>query len=139
LVEVVLEADINCPLCSALEKVVRRVCDDLNVPFTVKYATHRSAASYEETTSFHTFSKDWVEKHGSSVHKSALGKIGKVLDMIQSVGLQSYPNLIVRWHDGVRPREIVIRGYDPREARAFAHNLIALLMYLKRGVKTGRD
>jgi hypothetical protein len=132
LVEVVLEADINCPLCSALEKILRRVCDDLNIPLTVKYAAHRSVASYEETTSFHTFSREWVERHGSFEHRVALGKIGKVLDMIQSAGLQTYPNLIVRWHDGVRPREIVIRGYDPRGAREFARNLATLLMYLKR-------
>ena len=132
LVEVILEADINCPLCSALEKIVRRVCDDLNVPFTVKYAAHRSVASYEETTSFHTFSREWVERHGLSEHRSVLGKIGKVLDMIQSAGLQTYPNLIVRWHDGVRPREIVIRGYDPRGAREFTRNLATLLMYLKK-------
>jgi len=132
LVEVILEADINCPLCSALEKIVKRICDDLNVPFTVKYATHRSVASYEETTSFHTFSREWVERHGLSEHRSVLGKIGKVLDMIQSAGLQTYPNLIVRWHDGVRPREIVIRGYDPREAREFTRNLATLLFYLKK-------
>jgi len=132
LVEVVLEADINCPLCSALEKVVRRVCDDLNIPLTVKYAAHRSVASYEETTSFHTFSREWVERHGLSEHRSVLGKIGKVLDMIQSAGLQTYPNLIVRWYDGVRPREIVIRGYDPREAREFMRNLATLLFYLKK-------
>ena len=132
LVEVILEADINCPLCSVLEKIVRRVCDDLNVPFTVKHAAHRSVASYEETTSFHTFSREWVERHGLSEHRSALSKIGKVLDMIQSAGLQTYPNLLVRWHDGVRPREIVIRGYDPREVREFTRNLVALLMYLKK-------
>jgi hypothetical protein len=132
LVEVVLEAEINCPLCSALEKIVKRICDDLNVPFTVKYAAHRSVASYEETTSFHTFSREWIERHGSLEHKSALPRIGKVLDMIQSTGLQSYPNLVVRWHDGVRTREIVIRGYDPGRAREFARNLATLLMYLKR-------
>jgi hypothetical protein len=132
LVEVVLEADINCPLCSALEKIVKRICDDLNIPLTVKYAAHRSVASYEETTSFHTFSREWVERHGSFEHRVALGKIGKVLDMIQSTSLQTYPNLIVRWHDGVRTREIVIRGYDPRGAREFARNLATLLMYLKR-------
>jgi hypothetical protein len=132
LVEVVLEADINCPLCSALEKILRRVCDDLNIPLTVKYAAHRAVASYEETTSFHTFSREWVERHGFFEHKAALGRIGKVLDMIQSTSLQSYPNLIVRWHDGVRTREIVIRGYDPRMAREFARNLATLLMYLKR-------
>ena len=132
LVEVILEADINCPLCSALEKIVKRICDDLNVPFTVKYATHRSVASYEETTSFHTFSREWVERRGLSEHRSVLGKIGKVLDMIQSAGLQTYPNLIVRWYDGVRPREIVIRGYDPREAREFTRNLATLLFYLKK-------
>jgi len=132
LVEVVLEADINCPLCSALEKILRRVCDDLNIPLTVKYAAHRAVASYEETTSFHTFSREWVERHGLSEHRSVLGKIGKVLDMIQSAGLQTYPNLIVRWHDGVRTREIVIRGYDPKEAREFTRNLVALLMYLKK-------
>jgi hypothetical protein len=132
LVEVVLEADINCPLCSALEKILRRVCDDLNIPLTVKYAAHRSVASYEETTSFHTFSREWVERHGSFEHRVALGKIGKVLDMIQSAGLQSYPNLIVRWHDGVRTREIIIRGYDPKEAREFTRNLATLLMYLKK-------
>jgi hypothetical protein len=48
------------------------------------------------------------------LYAQLLGRIGKVLDMIQSTSLQSYPNLIVRWHDGVRTREIVIRGYDPR-------------------------
>ena len=133
-IEVILEADIHCPYCAVVEKIVKRICSDLNIPFSVKYATPRSIASYEDTVVFHTYSRDWIERFGSNDQKKSLSKIAAILDLIQRRGLQSYPNLIIRWYDGVRFKEIVIRGYDAEKARDFARNLISLLRGLKRFV-----
>ena len=139
LLEVVLEADERCPRCARLEKLLKRLCDDLNIPFTIKYiGGTRSVAAYEESVSFKTFNPEWVEAHGLPEHKKSLEKIKPVLRYIQRTGAQVFPNVIVRWHDGMRIKEIVVRGFDPSDedaSRKYLSNLYALLGTLKQVVR----
>jgi len=134
LLEVILEADVNCPRCAKLEPLLKRICDELDIPFTVKYATTKSVASYEECTSSRTFSPEWIERWGLPEHKMKLKKLEPVLRYLQRIGAQTYPNVIVRWFDGMRVREIVIRGFDPNsdKARDYLRNLYILLRTLRR-------
>jgi len=137
LLEVVLEADLQCPRCKALERHLRRICNELNIPFRVKYFVSRSVTWYEESVSTHTFSPEWIREHGLPEHKKVLEKISPILAFIQRGGVQLFPNTIIRWHDGYRVREIVIRGFDPGDeerARVFLANLYSLLRVLKRVV-----
>jgi len=135
LLEVVLEVDETCPRCAALEPVIRRMCDDLNIPFTVKYMTTRAVAAHEESVAFHTFSPEWVEAFGLPDHKRKLGKIAPILSYIQKTGTQMFPILRVRWHDGIRTKEIVIRGFgEGEEANVFLTNVYTLLKTLKQVV-----
>lgn len=136
LLEVVLEADVNCPKCAKLEPLLRQICNELNIPFTVKYATTRSVAAYEESSSSRTFSPEWVKRWGLAEHKKKLEKLEPVLRYLQRIGAQTYPNVIVRWHDGVRVKEIVIRGFSPDSDKAqdYLRNLYTLLRILRRVV-----
>jgi hypothetical protein len=131
LIEVVLEADVTCPRCAALYKLMRRICSDLNIPFSVRYNTPYSVF-YEDTTAFHTFSREWIERFGSEEQREKLRGIEKALNLIQREHLNMYPVLRVRVVEGGRPQEIVIRGYDPSKEREFAANIYALLRVLKR-------
>ena len=137
LLEVVLEDDVNCPRCEKLLHPLRKICDDLNIPFRVKFLGNRAVASYEEDSSSRTFSPEWIERWGLKEHKKKLRKIAPVLTYLQRIGAQTFPNVVIRWHDGVRVKEIVIRGFDPSDeerARAFLRNLYALLKSLKEVV-----
>jgi len=136
LLEVILEADVNCPKCAALEPILRRICNELNIPFTVKYATVRSVAAHEESVSSRTFSPEWIERWGLPEHKRKLKKLEPVLRYLQRVGAQTYPNVIIRWHDGVRVKEIVIRGFSPNSDKAqdYLRNLYMLLKMLRKVV-----
>ncbi|MBW2674867.1 MAG: hypothetical protein JRD89_15875, partial [Deltaproteobacteria bacterium] len=121
LLEVVMEADVRCPRCAKLEKLLRRICDELGVSFAVKYLGNRSVAAHEESIVTHTFSKEWVERYGLEEHRKALKRIEPVLNFFQKIGAQAFPTVIIRWHDGVRTKEIVVRGFDPDapEAKQF--------------------
>ena len=137
LLEVVLEDDVNCPRCERLYPVLRRICDELNVPLIVKHLGNRAVAAYEEDSASRTFSSEWIERWGLEEHRRSLKKIAPVLAYIKSIGAQTFPNIVVRWHDGVRTKEIVVRGYDDSDegrARQFAANMYALLKTLKQVV-----
>lgn len=137
LLEVILEDDVNCPRCERLYPLLKKMCDDLNIPFTVKYLGNRAVAAYEECVASRTFSSEWVERWGLREHKRKLKKLSPVFAYLQRIGAQTFPNIIIRWHDGVRMKEIVIRGYDDsdeKRARQFATNLYTLLKTLKRVV-----
>jgi len=131
LIEVVLEADVTCPRCAALYRLMRGICNDLNIPFSVRYNTPFSIF-YEDTAAFHTFSKEWIERFGSEEQKQKLKDIEKALNLIQRKHINMYPVLRVRFVESGRLREIVIRGYDPSKEREFAANIYALLRALKR-------
>ena len=136
LLEVILEADVNCPRCAKLEPLLRRICDELNIPFTVRYLGNRAVAAHEDSIASHTFSPEWIQKYGLREHKKNLKKIMPVLLYLQRIGAQTFPNVIVRWHDGIRMKEIVIRGFDPysKDARSYISNLYSLLKTLRRVV-----
>ena len=137
LLEVILEDDVNCPRCAALEPLLKKMCDDLNIPFAVKYLGNRAVAAYEECVASRTFSSRWIERWGLREHKRKLRKLSPVLAYLQRIGAQTFPNIVIRWHDGIRMKEIVIRGYDDSDeerARRFAANLYTLLRTLKRVV-----
>ena len=137
LLEVILEDDVNCPRCERLLPVLRRICDELNIPFTIKHLGNRAVAAYEEDSASRTFSPEWIEKWGLKEHKRSLKKIAPVLTYIKSIGAQTFPNIVIRWHDGIRTKEIVIRGYDDSDeerAKRFAANLYTLLKTLKQVV-----
>jgi hypothetical protein len=131
LIEVILEAEVTCPRCAALYKIMRRICDELNIPFSVMYNTP-SSIFYEDTTAFHTFSKEWIERFGSEEQKEKLKDVEKVLNFIQREHINMYPVLRVRFVEGGGLQEIVIRGYDPSKEREFATNIYILLRVLKR-------
>ena len=133
LLEVIVEADVQCPRCEKLVPMLRRICDDLNIPFIVKYMGSRAVAAHEESVASRTFSPEWVERHGLQEHKKKLKKIAPILNYMQRIGAQTFPNVIIRWHDGVRPKEIVIRGFDPygKEAKTYLSNIYMLLKTLK--------
>jgi len=136
LLEVVLEADTKCPRCAALEPLLRKMCDELNIPLTIKYLDNHAVAAYEESIASKTFSPEWVMRYGLPDHKKKLGKIAPVLKYLQRIGAQTFPNVIVRWHDGIRTKEIVIRGFDPYsdESKMYLSNLYTLLKTLKQVV-----
>jgi len=133
LLEVILEDDVECPRCAALEPILRRICDELNIPFTVKYLGNRAVAAYEESVASRTFSPKWIGKWGLPEHKKKLKKLAPILNYMQKVGAQAFPNVIIRWHDGLRMKEIVIRGFDPnsKNAKQFLSNIYTLLRMLK--------
>ena len=136
LLEVILEDDVNCPRCERLLPVLRRICDELNIPFMVKYLGNRAVAAHEDSVVTHTFSPEWIEKYGLSEHKKALKKIEPVLRYLRRIGAQTFPNVIIRWHDGIRTKEIVIRGFDPNseDAKSYISNLYSLLKTLRKVV-----
>ena len=136
LLEVVLEADTQCPRCEALAPLLRRICDELNIPFTVKYMANRAVAAHEESVASRTFSPEWVEAWGLEEHKRKLKKVEPMLRYLQRAGAQTFPNVIIRWHDGARMKEIVIRGFgmDPDKTKQYLSNIYTLLKALKRVV-----
>ena len=137
MIEVEMESDVSCPRCGKLEPLLRRICDELNIPFKVKYLSTRAVASHEDSVLTHVMSKEWIERHGLPEHKQSLKKIAPVLDLLQKTGSQFFPVTIIRWHDGARVREIVVRGFDPYDqdkVKEFTKNIYMLLSFLKRVV-----
>lgn len=134
LLEVIMEADVTCPFCARLKPIVQRLCDDLDIPFIVKYLGNRAVAAHEDSVVASTFSPEWVEKWGLDEHKEKLDKIAPVMEYLSRIGAQTVPNLIIRWHDGARVKEIVIRGFNPNRAQDFVMNLYTLLKMLKKVV-----
>lgn len=134
LLEVVMEADPECPRCKALEPVLRKICRELDVPFHVKYMSNKSVATYEESIISRTMSAEWIKKHGLPEHKKSLGRIEPVLNYFRN--MVSVPNVIIRWHDGLRTKEIVVKGFSPNDpnAKQYFSNIYSLLRMLKRVV-----
>jgi len=135
-IEVIMEADLRCPRCVALEPVLRRICSELDIPFTVKYMSLHSVAAYEDSSILHTFSPEWIERFGLPEHRKSLKKIKPILDYIQRNKVSMVPVVRIRWFDGLRWKEVAIRGYDPNDpnSRQFISNIYALLRMLRRTV-----
>lgn len=140
LLEVIVEAEPECPRCARLIPILRQICNELNIPLTVRYFGTKSVAAYVQDSVSRTFDPKWVEEHGLPEHKKKLSRLAQVLSYFKSMGVQTFPNVVIRWHDGIRPKEIVIRGYDESDektARLFVRNIYMLLKMLK-GVVYGR-
>ena len=137
LLEVIVEADPLCPRCEKLIPKLRRICDELNIPFTIRYVGGSSPASYAESVVTHTFSPEWVEEWGLEEHKRKLKKLEPVLRYLSRTGTAMTPTVIIRWHDGARLKEIVVRGYDTTNeeaSRRYLTNIYVLLRMLKKVV-----
>jgi len=137
LLEVIMEDEVTCPRCPELEKMLRRLCRELDIPFTVKFVGNKALASQEESVIRRTLDPEWIKTFGSEEQKKALEKIEPVLQFMKERGIQAVPNTIIRWHAGTNVREIVIRGFNPHDkeqVRAFERNLYVLLKSLKRVV-----
>lgn len=138
LLEVIVEADPFCPRCGSLIPRLRRICDELNIPFMVRYVGGSTPASYGESVVTHTLSPEWVERFGLDVHKRKLKKLEPILRYLSRARVAMTPTVIVRWHDGARVKEIVVRGYDIHDenaSRRYLANLYVLLKTLKRVVR----
>jgi len=135
ILEVVLEAEVNCPFCARLKPLLEKLCRDLDVPLTIKYLGNRAVAAHEDSAASSTFSPEWVQRWGLPEHKKKLEKIAPVLSYLQNIGAQTFPNVIIKWHDGIRTKEIVVRGFNPRRANEYLRNLYVLLSTLKKVVR----
>ena len=137
LLEVIVEADPLCPRCEKLIPKLRKICDDLNIPFSVRYVGGSSPASYEESVVTHTLSPEWVERWGLDEHKRKLKRLEPVLRYLSKAGVSMTPTVIIRWYDGARLKEIVVRGYDisdEKASRNYLANIYVLLKTLKKVV-----
>jgi len=137
LLEVILEDEVTCPRCPELEKILRRICRDLDIPFSVKFLGNKALANYEESVISRTLDPEWVKTFGSPEHKRSLEKIEPLLRYMKERSIHAVPNTIIRWHAGTNVKEIVIRGFNPNDkeqVKAFVANLYALLKSLKRVV-----
>lgn len=131
-VEVILEYDPLCPRCTRLEPALRQLCRELSVPFIPRLASATSpVASYRQQIS-KTFTKEWIEKHGTPQQKRAAKKLSKALGYYAESSLA--PVTIIRFHDGTTWNEIHIRGYIPGDKgnETFMKNLAVLISQLKR-------
>ena len=137
LLEVIMEDEIGCPRCPELEKLLRRICRELDIPFSVKFLGSRALANYEESVIRRTLDPEWIKTFGSPEHKKTLEKIEPLLQFMKERHIQAVPNTIIRWHAGTNIKEIVIRGFNPHDkeqVEAFRRNLYVLLKSLRKVV-----
>jgi len=135
--EVFVEEDAECPRCGKLIPKLRKICNDLNVPFYVRLLSTKSVAAYASDSVSRTFDPEWIKQFGLPEHKMKLKELTPILEMFKKYNLKSFPNLVIRWHDGRRMKEIVIRGYDESNEKAnkqFLANLYLLLKVVKEVV-----
>ncbi len=115
-------------------KLVRQICNELNIPFTMRLFGTHAVSAYAEDSVSHTFDPDWIQRYGLKEHKRKLKKMEPVLRFFRAMGMQPFPNLVIRWYDGARVKEIVISGFDPSDeekVKQFATNIRKLLAILK--------
>jgi len=137
MIEVILETSPNCPRCHrALSKEIREICDTLGIPYYERIVDTKAVAVFVRDATTRTLSEDWIATYGSERHKRLLQRHRKVVEYLSKN--VSFPNLIIRWHDGARPKEIVIRGFaideNDERIKPFLDNIRKLLYILKRGV-----
>lgn len=124
MIEVILEADPNCPLCERAKRFLREAARDLNLPFTVRYYATRSVAASWGTPPVTQHLYDPDSPFASSLSKEAK----EVLTVMKQEGLNLYPVIRVRWGIG-KGKEVVIRGW--LESEEYKAKLLALLTLVK--------
>ena len=135
MIEVIMEYDITCPRCKALEKKIKEICNMLDIPLIMKLVSTKSVAAYEESIASKTLTREWVEKFGTKEQKEAFSRIEKYFGG-KSIPLQAVPVLAIRFGNSTK-NEIVIRGFDDSDkekSNLFFANLYVLLKAL-RGIK----
>ncbi len=136
MIEVVLEVGSDCPRChKILARAVRAICEELDIPFFEKIVDAHAVAAEEGDATTRTLRSEWIYTYGSKRQREFYEKHKEILDRLSRY--RAYPNLIIRWHDGARMKEIVVRGFpadeeDPR-IPPFLRNIRILLHVLKGG------
>jgi len=134
-IEVILESSPNCPRChTILAKAIREMCDALGIPFYEKNLDTDAVAVFERDSTTRTLDENWIMAFGNSRQKQLLRKHAGIVRFLSS--RVSFPNLIIRWYDGIRPKELVIRGFPNDEnderIKPFLDNIRKLLFLLRR-------
>jgi len=108
-VEVILEESPTCPRCALLRPLLRRLCDELGVPFFEVVVDTEAVAAYAQDARSRTLSGEWVEAFGTPRQRELYRRHRRVFEALASGA--AVPNVRIRWHDGARTREIVIAGF----------------------------
>lgn len=109
MIEIIEEADPNCPVCENAKRYLRELAKRYGVAFSVRYYATKSIASAwgSEPVTQHLYSPEAPERYGLKVSKEAK----EVLGVMSQYGFNIYPIIRIRW--GVfRNKEIVIRGWQ---------------------------
>ncbi len=132
MIEVIYEYSVRCPRC-ALEDI-KKICEELNVPFIPRYMHTHNVVISEESVATQTMSPSWMMTWGTPEQRKKLKKLLPVMLFLRSIRANPVPVIRIRFHDGARLKEIVIRGYNPHDKEAvkqFLTNLRVLLKTLK--------
>jgi len=124
-IEIIEEADPNCPLCEMAKRFLRQVAEKYNVAFSVRYyATKSVAAAWgSEPVTQHLYSPSFAEKF-----KELKPEVREVLGAMSALGLNLYP--VIRFRYGVfKNKEIVVRGWS--ESEEFKQKIESILTLLK--------
>ena len=137
MIEVILETSPSCPRChKILARAMREICDRLGIAFTEKNIDTDAVAVFEKDSMTRTLDENWIAEYGDEKHKKLLRKHRGIFKFLSKRA--AFPNLIIRWHDGMRPKELVIRGFPNDEKdpniQPFLRNVEILLMILKKEV-----
>jgi thiol-disulfide isomerase/thioredoxin len=130
MIEIVLEADPNCPLCEMAKRHLREIAKRHNVAFTVRYYATRSIASAwgTEPVTQHLYTPEAPERYGIKVSKEAK----EVLGAMSQLGLNLYPIIRIRW-GMFKNKEVVIRGWQAdSEFPAKLESIISFLESIDR-------
>jgi predicted DsbA family dithiol-disulfide isomerase len=124
MIEIVEEADPNCPLCEMAKRYLRALANKYNVAFTVRYyATKSVAAAWgSEPVTQHLYSPETASKY-----RELKPEVREVLAAMTQLGLNLYP--VIRFRYGVfKNKEIVVRGWsETEEFKAKLENILTLL------------
>jgi len=106
----------------------------LGIPYYEKNLDTDAVAVFERDALTRTLDEEWITAYGDAKQKRLLQKHKAIVKFLSSK--VSFPNLIIRWYDGVRPKEIVIRGFpideNDKRIEPFLDNISKLLFVLRR-------
>jgi len=129
-IEIIEEADPNCPVCEMAKRYLRELARKHNVAFTVRYYATKSIASAwgSEPVTQHLYTPEAPERYGIKVSKETK----EVLGVMAQYGLNIYPIIRIRW--GLfKNKEIVIRGWQSNsEFLAKLESIISILQSIDR-------
>ncbi|RLE84959.1 MAG: hypothetical protein DRJ67_09705 [Thermoprotei archaeon] len=128
---VVLEYSPRCPRCDAALKVLRRICDELDVPLIVRRVGSEAPAlgsrlAYHPTSVQHTFTEEFARSSGDLEAASAIRGLREA--GLDPSALTPTPVIRIVVAGPKGRRELLIRGFPLGEGLRQAYaNLYALL------------